>query len=116
MNTAELENYMAYFYGTEYYYKTMWGFVHTDGVKGFADKAGAYWFIDEVGAFLMSHPKFRQEFFSIELVVTGSKADIIYRRDSRDVIYKKHIPFTDCPEGNWLFYYSNNVMMWNGEY
>lgn len=27
-----------------------------------------------------------------------------------------HIGYTDCPEGEWKFFYTNNVFMWKDEY
>lgn len=32
--------------------------------------------------------------------------------------YIKHISSTDCPDGDWVFYYftSDNVLIWSGEY
>ena len=116
MTPEGLQNHMAYCTGTEFYYGTLWGFNYTDGVKEFAQKAEAYWFIDEVGVFLTKNPNFRSEFLSITLKVTGNKADILFKRDTHDVVYKKHIAFTDCPEGTWEFFYTDKVLLWNSEY
>jgi hypothetical protein len=110
--TLDLENHMAYYTGTEHYYKYMFSrFVYTDGVKGFCEKAGAYWFLDLVFGYLVRLP---EDFYSIKLVVTGSKATMTINADS--TVARRNISFTDCPDGEWLFYYQNRVLMWNMEY
>ena len=33
-------------------------------------------------------------------------------------LYSKNYDYTDCPEGNWKFFYDkeSRVLMWHGEY
>ncbi|MBO5843491.1 MAG: hypothetical protein J6Q96_01325 [Bacteroidales bacterium] len=110
--TLELENHMAYYTGTEHYYRYMGSrFVYTDGVRGFAQKAEAYWFIDLCFGYLVRLP---EDFYSIKLTVKGGKATLTVKGEKE--VARKNIPYTDCPEGEWLFYYSDNVLFWNGEY
>lgn len=109
----ELEGKMAYCTGTEHYYKSpVHCFLYTDGVKTFAQEAGAYWFLSELNVFIRDC----KEFTSFKLVVKDSKAEILVNDKPR-----KKIPFTDCPEGEWLFFYEPNgnpekVLMWCNEY
>lgn len=106
----ELEAKMAYCYGTEHYYNSpVLCFLYTDGVKTFVNEAGAYWFLSELNKFIYK----AKDFTSFNLVVKNGKADIF--QDDKKV---KHIAFTDCPDGEWLFFYepSANVLMWHGEY
>lgn len=114
--TLDLENAMAYCTGTEKYYRYLGfsKFLYTDGVKTFAEKAGAYWFIDLVFAELL---KMQNLFLAIHLDVKDEKA-VVKFKDCDDVVKTKNIPFTDCPEGNWLFFFDKraNVLLWNGEY
>ena len=110
--TLELENIMAYCYGTENYYRYMNSrFMYTDGVKTFAEKAGAYWFIDLCFGNLVTLP---EDFYSIKLIVKGTKATMVIKGEKE--VARKNISYTDCPEGEWLFYYSQNVLLWNMEY
>lgn len=107
----ELENKMSYCYGTEHYYKNpLLPFVYTDGVKTFVDNAGggAFWFLTECLAFV----KDLFEFSSIVLRVNNGKADILVNKKPM-----KHIAYTDCPNGDWEFFYDPDarVLFWNGE-
>lgn len=108
----ELESKMAFCYGTEHYYKNnLLPFVYTDGVKTFVENAGngAFWFLTEV----MILVKDIQDFASIILKVENGKGDILVDKKK-----KKHIPYTDCPDGEWEFFFEpeGRVLFWNGEY
>ena len=108
----ELENKMSYCYGTEHYHRNnLLPFVYTDGVKTFVENAGngAFWFLTEC----MILVKDIIEFSSIILTVEKGKADILVGKEK-----KKHIAYTDCPDGYWEFFYEPEakVLMWNGEY
>ena len=109
----ELEAKMAYCYGTEHYYTdSIICYTYTDGVRTFVKEAGAGWLLTEFNKFIYG----QKEFCSLKLVVKDNKADIL--KDGKKV---KHIAFTDCPDGEWEFFYEPNgvpsrVLMWNGEY
>lgn len=108
----ELETKMAFCYGTEHYYKNnLLPFVYTDGVKTFVENAGggAFCFLTEV----MILVKNIVEFASIVLKVENGKADILVNKQN-----KKHIAYTDCPDGYWEFFYEpeQRILFWNGEY
>ena len=108
----QLENHMAHYTGTEHYYRYMGSrFVYTDGVKGFAEKAGAYWFIDLCFSHIVTLP---EDFYSIKLVVKNEKATVIIKGEKE--VARQNISYTDCPEGEWLFFYTDNVLLWNMEY
>ena len=109
----ELEAKMAYCYGTEnYYVDPSVCYTYTDGVRTFVKEAGAGWLLTEFNRFICG----QKEFCSLKLVVKDSKADIL--KDGKKV---KHIAFTDCPDGEWEFFYQPDgvpprVLMWHGEY
>ena len=111
----ELEWIMSNCYGTEKWYRYFPNnnFLYTDGVKTFCENAEAYWFISEV--FLMVHG-LPEDLYKITLKVEGSKADIIIIDGDCKEVKRNHIPFTDCPEGTWEFYYTDNVFLWYMEY
>ena len=110
---------LSQFYGTEHYYvHSLTGSCYTDGVKYFADKAQAYWFIDLV--MTEYHEMVKKEgFLSITLKVSDSKA-VIDVSDGNDVYAKeRHIAFTDCPAGEYQFFFVKgkpNVLMVSSEY
>lgn len=108
----KLENIMENCYGTEHYYKNiMIPFVYTDGVKTFIENAGggAVWFLTECMAYTVK----AKEFIGITLRVKDGKGSILV--DDKE---KKKIPYTDCPDGDWEFFYEpeSKVLMWRGEY
>ncbi len=96
---------------------------YTDGVKYFAEQAGAYWFLDIVGTEFA--PNITQEapkwdyFAVITMTVKDSKAVITVDDGNMPdgiVFTTKHIEFTDCPEGVWKFYYTDDVLLLPSEY
>ena len=105
-----LENIMAQCIGTEHYYTNpVICYKYTDGVKTFAQEAGAYWFLSELNRFIYKC----RNFCSFKLKVKNNKAEIFM-----DDQPKKKIHFTDCPDGEWEFFYEPeaNLLMWNMEY
>jgi len=116
--SKELSNYMANYYGTECYYSggPLLQFLFTDGVKAFCEKAGAYWFLME-SRIAINHVK--EDFLAIHLdVKEDASCEVFVIGEKGHKCYSKHIPFTDCPIGEWVFYYDrpSNVFLWNGEY
>lgn len=107
---------LSQFTGTEQWYKHPFSKVtYTDGVKYFAEKAGAYWFIDKV--LLEYLPLYtKHEFLHITLTVLGSTA-FVRVTDGNDLILKKdHVEYTDCPEGEYEFFLTNDVLLLTSEY
>ena len=120
MQTTEtFKDSLAQFYGTEnYYVNPLYRWMkYTDGVKFFAENAGngAYWLLDILGTELHALSK-NEEFMNIELHVTGNNAKLIADDGNDRRIYQKRIDYTDCPEGNYRFYLTNEVLMLASEY
>ena len=118
METKELENKLEGFIGTESYHK-MFPFktVFTDGVKCFADEAGAYWLLTDINLFLHKSELGKQDFLCITLQVgDNNKADLVFDDGNDNVLFKRHYRFTDCPKGEWKFFYMDNVLMLPSEY
>lgn len=120
MNATELKGGLGNFYGTEkYHFNPLYRKLnYTDGVQFFAQNAGngAYWFLDIVGTEI--HPKFKamEEFLSITLKSDGSVADIVVDDGNNNVLWTRHIALTDCPEGEWKFFLTNDVLLLPSEY
>lgn len=109
--------------------------LHTEGADYFANKAGAFWFIDLValGACgntgIVPHVVPREsEFATVFLKSTGTAAVIEAYKDSNSdgsypekyCIFRQPIEFTDCPAGDWKFFLiddgDNSVLMLPSEY
>lgn len=127
MTAGSLQSGMQQFYGTENYYFSPFNknVNYTDGVKWFLESAECYWLLDIIVTEVYQAAKAwtakeGDTFFKIETHSFDSKATIkVTSTDqygSEHTIFSKEITFTDLPEGNWVFYYCNNVVMLPTEY
>lgn len=115
MNTEQLQHELRHFTGTEHYHLHPFNLLMTDGAKYFADKAGAYWLMDIIA----TQPEIREqakEFAAVDLIVADSEADLIATDGNDNEVYRRHIDFTDCPDGTWRFFVIDNVVLLPSEY
>ena len=110
---------LSQFTGTENYYRTNHLFakdmVHTDGVQYFADPAGCYWFLDIIAT--EAFPLLKKEpFMAINLLVEDGKAKIAVEDGDLKTLLAKQIDYTNCPDGLYEFFLTNNVLMLTSEY
>jgi hypothetical protein len=96
---------LAHYTGTEQWYRHALNrsVTYTDGVRHFADAAGAHWFLDILATEIPPFAK-REGFLAIKMVVAKSKAKIAADDGNGKVLWKRAIRFTDCPEGEWMFF------------
>jgi hypothetical protein len=108
---------LSNFTGTENWYRhnLMHDTVYTDGVKYFAEKAGAYWFLDIVDTELFPLQK-KEGFLSITMTVANEQASIVATDGNLTTLWNKEISFTDCPDGEYRFYFTDNVLLLTSEY
>lgn len=111
---------LAQFTGTEKWHRHVFvpSVLFTDGAKYLADQAGAFWLLDEIALAQRHKPKVTAEpFQSWKLKV---KADHSARLTCEDgngqVVYRKHIPYTDFPLEEVTLYYTDNVILLPSEY
>jgi hypothetical protein len=105
------------FYGTSAYHKSSLfsKMVHTDGVESFCKQASAYWFLDICSTEIQ--PLLDREFFlSIKLIVANDNAEIFVTDGDDNPVFKKEIEYTDCPQGLYEFFLTDNVLMLTSEY
>lgn len=126
MTSKELQELMSNYYGTEHYYTTMFPHVfYTDGVKAFCDAANAYWFLTD--ALLVTNNIFAKSdgFIAVKLKVADGKADVEYTDGNTKVYKTEHYEYTDCPDGDWTFFFELSsldgvnedwVMLWHSEH
>jgi len=114
-----LEADLSNFTGTETWWRHGLNkeFLYTDGVQYFAENAGggAYWFLDIVATELFQLQK-QTPFQHIQMLVSGQRAEIIADDGDGHVIWRREIEYTDCPEGMWEFYLTDNVLLLVSEY
>jgi len=91
---------------------------YTEGVRYFFQNAGngAYWLY----AIWIAEPAIRKqarEFASITLTVKEQKAHLsVNDGNDNKPVFEQLIPYTDCPEGIWKFYWIGDVIMLSSEY
>lgn len=115
---AALRHALAIFTGTEgYYFNPFRWMKYTDGVKFFAENAGngAYWLLDILGTEMRPLTE-KEEFLHIEFVVEDGHGTIHVDDGNDNELYGKNIDYTDCPEGKWEFYLTDNVLLLPSEY
>ena len=121
MKSEELQAIMDNYTGTEHIYNNpMMTMRYTDGVKGFLVNAEAYWLISDIYVYRKEAIKKNPDeyMFSVRLVVKDDKADLTFKDGNGHICFEHHYSFTDCPSGDWLFYYyvNEDLLIWNGEY
>lgn len=113
----DLSNELAQFTGTETWHRHPPNreCLYTDGVKYFAEQVGGYWLLDILATefFELQH---KAGFLSIALKVAGRQADLVIEDGNDNELARKHIEFTDCPEGEWEFFFTDNVILLRTEY
>ena len=117
ITAIELRSELAHFTGSEQMFSHSINrrFLYTEGVRHLAQAAGAYWFLD-IAATELYKLQTKEPFLSIKLVVKGSKATIKVEDGNNNKVKNKNIQYTDFPEGEWLFFLTDNVMMLPSEY
>ena len=117
IKSSDLSNLMSYCFCTEHYYTNpIHSFKYTDGVKIFCEKAQSYWLLDIVNSVCRFYKRMHQDLIIIKLEVNKDNKASISFEDTYGIFFSQIIPFTDCPEGTWMFYFNDNVFFWNGEY
>lgn len=120
LNASDLDQ----FSGTENWYRHAINrrVTFTDGMKFLADKAGAYWLLDEI-ALAQSRPRLKGEGFQVWRLKLDGKGCMLTADDGNDnVLLTKAIEFTDFPLDELKLYVADGgpdntrVIMLPGEY
>ena len=115
--TESLCDQLRQYTGTENWYRHYFvrDVTYTDGVKAFAELAGAWWFVDD--SIIEYAPLMREHgFLTITLDVSNSQAKITVDDGNDNVLATREIPYTDCPAGQYRFYFTDNVLLLPSEY
>lgn len=110
---------LAQFTGTENWYRhALARNVHyTDGMLFLAERAGAYWLIDEIALAQKAEAALMNEEFQVwTLIVEGSSALLCCDDGNDRLLLKKRIDYTDFPEPGIKLYVADGVIMLPGEY
>lgn len=110
---------LAYFTGTQNWYKHSLGLLYTDGIKYLAEEAQCYWLIDAIASYQTT--KFLkdedlQEFQIWRLEITGSSGVLICERDTDDEVLRQNVVCTDFPLPEIKLFLIQKVLMLTDEY
>ena len=105
LNQGDLDQ----FTGTDQWYRHAINLsvTFTDGVSYFAETAGAFWLLDIIATEL---PKLAREHGIVFITATArdGKADLVaVRDDGEPPLWKRHIDFTDLPDGAWRLWFAD---------
>jgi hypothetical protein len=100
------------FYGTDAYHKFgLFPDVATDGAMYLAEKAGAFWLLDEIVARLREMKYHAKDYFVVaKLTVSDSTGVLTLDDGNGNVFLTKKIGFTDYPDPEVTLFVS-----WNGD-
>ena len=111
-NPQDLINLLANHYGSEsvFRHSLVRNVCYTEGVQAFAQHAGGggYWLLDILATepAILGLAKSEGIAFAT-LAVKDGKAVLSVAADSGiPPVFSQAIPYTDCPDGDWLFYLS----------
>ncbi|WP_412476619.1 DUF6876 family protein [Flavobacterium sp. TBRC 19031] len=111
---------LTQFTGTENWYRhsIVRTVLYTDGIKFLAEQSGAYWLIDEIAFNQNIKSVTAQEFQVWKLKVDLEKSQAVLTCDdgNNNIVYKKHIQYTDFPLDEICIYFVNNVILLTSEY
>jgi hypothetical protein len=113
---AAIKENLRQFIGTENYHRIFPGILCTDGIKVFADDTQCHWVISDLA--VVSHLKFpRVDFQLWVLRVKDMVGELTMREDTNaPVLYRQNYKYTDFPEGTFVMYLRDGVLMLPSEY
>ena len=116
MKKEEFKNDLAQFTGTFQYHKlTLLPLLATDGVEYFADKAEAFWLINDIATITCLKLK-NEPFIVVKAKSENNKAVVEYEDGDYNPLFKQKYDYTDLIPGEWKFFVYNNVIMLPSEY
>jgi hypothetical protein len=102
--------------GTGNHYQGMFGILHTDAIQ-YMSLNGASWLVTDMMVILKVEKKVNsQEFVTINCVVKDKKAVVTYEDGNDNVLFTQKYGYTDLGEGEYKFFFTNNVLMFSREY
>jgi hypothetical protein len=115
---AEVQEVINNSSGTEHYHSYLGGIKLTDGVKGVAEAAGAYWLLDIVASYQCKERVKKCGFQVWELEVSdhGSATVTMKENSGQPILVSQSMPYTDFPLNRFTLWLTNGVLLLPGEY
>lgn len=118
-NEAAFRGQLAHFTGAQEWFRhaLVPRIVFTDGAQFVAEQLGAYWLLDEVAIAQIAKPAVRAEDFQVwKLTVTDGRGMLACEDGNGNRVFRKRIPFTDCPVPEVVLWYVGGTIMLPSEY
>jgi hypothetical protein len=111
---------LVQFIGSQHWYRhgLVRKVLYTEGVQYVAERANAYWLINEI-AFAQSVPVIAAEelqHWKLAVDLEGCSAWLTCDDGNDDVVFRKQIEYTDFPLDEIEFYFIDNIILLTGEY
>lgn len=120
IDTENLSHELMHFTGSETWFRhgIVRNILFTEGAKYLADKAGAYWLLDEIALGQRYEPRVAREGFQLwTLAVNADQTGILTCEDGNGhVVYTKQIEFTDFPMKEIKLYFTDHTILLPSEY
>lgn len=114
----EIRKELAFFTGSEEFYKAYPKVLITEGVKFLADRAECYWIIDLIFSY-QSIKKIKDEAFQVydlKVNLEEKSAIMVCTDGNENILYEQRIPFTTFPIESIKLYFTNEVVLLPSEY
>lgn len=115
-NMTNANDQFGQYTGSENWYKYSFGLLITDGARAFADKLGAFWFLDIIGSYQSGLRNQPFQVWKIQKNKTGNGAKVTCEDGNNNVLKSQRIPFTDFPYDEGTLWLSDNVILLPSEY
>ena len=119
-DTENLTRELMHFSGSECFFRhgTVREVVFTEGVKFLADRAKAYWLLDEIALCQRYEERVAAEEFQLWILTVNLDLTAILSCEDGNghSVYRKRIECTDFPMNEIKLYCTNNTILLPGEY
>lgn len=114
-DTNELRAALRQYYGDgnpPFHHSLNRKFFYTRGVQFFAKNAGggSYWLLDILAFEKATAAHLRENGFAVAKLVVDNEVAMLTVTDEGNLVFSQHIPYTDCPTGEWKFFLMQTVV------
>jgi len=107
---------LALFSGSQNIYTGFMGTKHTDGCH-YLIANDASWLISDIAIICKMQKKVKQEpFVSIKTKIEDNQCIVEYTDGNNNKLFSQKYSYTDLPNGNINFYFTDNTLMLSSEY
>ncbi len=109
-------NEFSQYTGSDTWHNYQFGMLLTDGALAFADKLGAFWFLDVIGSYQSGLRNQPFQVWKLQKNKIGNGAKVTCEDGNNKVLRSQRIPFTDFPYDEGTIWFSEGVSLLPSEY